>query len=419
VRDGLLGIEPHDYDLATALRPPEVRGLCEAAGYRVLATGERFGTVTVLTPDPVEVTTFRGEGRYTRKRQPERGAFIEGIADDLGRRDFTLNAMALGYDGVLVDPFGGASDLAHGVLRSVGDASERLREDPLRIWRLFRLAATLPGRWKVADDTYGAALRYRFLTAHLSPERVRSEFVRILAAADAQALMAVRRSGLLAIAIPEFAAGEGFDQHNRHHTRTVAEHNARTAEQLPPGPLRLAGLVHDIAKPVTAVRHSDGQDHYYGHDEVGALMVRHIMKRLTFSSDWVERVSALVGRHMFPFPAAGPAAYRRLVADVGDDFARDLLALHVADVRARHPDNAQWSPPPEIGERLTLSLTAPLTKSGPVLAVDGQDVMRLLGIAPGPEVGRVLDACRSAVFERPECNTRAQLEALVLNMAGR
>lgn len=414
VRDILLGVRPHDYDLATSLTPAEVRERCESAGYRVLPTGERFGTVTVLTEtEAVEVTTFRVEGRYNSKRQPE-VSFTRNLEDDLGRRDFTINAMAMSYDEQLVDPFGGEVDLKAHVLRGVGDPAERFQEDSLRIWRLYRFAATLNGSWAMDIYTRKAAIRYRFLTAKLSPERVRAELTKIVHGQNAEELYLLYLDGLLSIAIPEFAAGIDFDQKNHHHSRTVAEHNVLTARLLPPGKIRLAGLLHDIAKPVTYCLGDDGEYHYYGHDEVGAIMVDNTLRRLTFSNDWIDYVTTMVRRHMFPFWDAGPAAYRRLVADVGEEMAKDLLTLHVADLRAGHMNNIDWEPPARYLETIEGASKA-IGEIGQKLALNGNDVMSLLEIKPGPRVGEILNACQEAVFEDPTHNTEEWLTKLVLD----
>jgi tRNA nucleotidyltransferase (CCA-adding enzyme) len=421
LRDSLLGARPKDFDLATALRPQQVTRLAEAAGMRTVPTGLRFGTVTVLTPLPVQVTTLRADGRYSDRRHPDEVRFSERIEDDLARRDFTINAMALPYDGPLVDPCGGRADLAARLIRTVGQPAARFREDPLRMWRAVRFLSQLDDlspagpQWRLQPDTCAAIARHRAETCALSRERVRDELLRMLACRSLQGLRAAVESRLLYIAIPELAALEGFAQSHPQHDTDVLAHTLRVVAEVEPRPaLRLAALLHDVAKPQCVLR-SGGVTHFYGHDKLGAAMADEILRRLRLPGELAERVVQLVGHHMFPWYRAGARGYRRLLAAVGRDGLRDLAALHVADVRGSRRALAGWTLPADVAERIEQVL-AEQEGGGARLAVDGHDVMAAFGLAPGPEVGRLLRAAQEWVWEDPSRNAR---EAILDHLAAR
>jgi len=415
VRDALLGLPPHDWDLTTALRPEQVIRAVGARGWRALETGIAFGTVTVLTPLPVEVTTFRSEGAYHDHRRPESVEFGTSVEEDLRRRDFTINALALNRAGGLCDPCGGRADLEAGILRAVGDPLERFREDALRMWRAVRFIAEGKAR-TIEDGTRQALLRLKAQTALLSRERVRDELSRVLLARP-EGLLEARATGLLALAIPEWAALEGFDQRNHHHDRTVADHTAAAVAYAPQRlELRLAALLHDIAKPQCMVWDGAGDAHYYEHAVVGGQMSADILVRLRYPKETVRAVAELVHYHMFDFAQASPRSLRRLGRKIGWPRLRALCALHEADFRAVHRERAAYRLPVEVGALIDSLQQEDETSP---LAVDGRDVMAALGIGPGPRVGRALRACRAVVDRQPERNDRATLLEVARRAAGR
>ncbi len=404
LRDSLLGQTPQDYDLATALPPEQVTEA--AAGLHVVPTGIRYGTVTVHTPLPVEVTTLRSDGRYSDRRHPDAVAFTDRVEADLARRDFTVNAMALGYDGNLTDPFGGRRDLRARVIRAVGDPAERFLEDPLRIWRAVRFLSQLEDRtgraWHLEGATSAAITRHRAETCEVSEERVRDELLRLLMCRSRAGLAAAVESRLLFIAIPELAALHGFAQRHPQHDSDVLVHTLRVVGEVEATPvLRLAALLHDVAKP-ECVLWLDGVTHFYGHDRLGAKMAEGILRRLRLPGEVVDRVVGLVSNHMFPWTEAGPKGYRRLRAEVGVDGLRELVALHVADVRGSRAAVARWELPAAVAARVEEVLAEPPEVIR--LAVNGRDIMAAFGLQPGPEVGRLLAAAQEWVWEDPARN---------------
>jgi tRNA nucleotidyltransferase (CCA-adding enzyme) len=406
LRDCLLGVAAKDYDLATALLPEQV--MEAAAGLHVVPTGIRYGTVTVHTPAPVEVTTLRADGRYSDRRHPDAVAFTDRVEDDLARRDFTVNAMAMGYGGELTDPFGGRRDLRARVIRAVGDPAERFLEDPLRIWRAVRFLSQLEDRtgrpWRLEEATASAIVRHRAETCEVSEERVRDELLKLLTCGALAGLAAAVQSRLLFIAIPELAALHGFAQRHPQHDSDVLVHTLRVVSEVEATPvLRLAALLHDVAKP-ECVLWMDGVTHFYGHDRLGAKMAEGILRRLRLPGEVVDRVVALVGHHMFPWSEAGAKGYRRLLTEMGGDGLRELVALHVADVRGSRAATARWELPAEVAARVEEVLAEPPEVMR--LAVNGHDVMVAFGLKPGPEVGRLLADAQEWVWEDPSRNER-------------
>lgn len=417
VRDELAGRKPKDYDLATALLPQDVRRICEGAGYRVIPTGEKFGTMTVLATDelPVEVTTFRRDGRYTDMRHPDTVTYAQTIEEDLSRRDFTMNAMAIAYDGSLIDPYGGIADLRSGFLRTVGDPAERFAEDPLRMWRAVRFIAEGKAE-RIHEGTLAAIYRYKALTAFLSRERVRDELSRTLLGRFQHGLILAADTGLLAMAIPEWQATVGFKQRNSHHAWTVDEHVLAVVAWAYPNTIemKLAALLHDIAKPICFVQEPGHNAHFYDHAFVGAQMAGEILDRLRYPKHVAQRVTTLIEHHMFPFWQAGVGGYRRMIAKVGSEVLEQLILLHEADFQGSKPQHVGYRVRPEIRARIALATEE--VQRVEKLAIGGRDVMALLGIGPGPQVGRALKACQEAVLEDPEANTREVLEKIVLEV---
>jgi tRNA nucleotidyltransferase (CCA-adding enzyme) len=415
VRDLLLGDMPHDWDLASPLLPDAVERRLAASrhSYRVLPTGRRFGTLTVVSAGiPVEVTTFRQDGPYAPGgRWPIEVRFTTDVEVDLARRDFTVNAMALTADGTLVDPFGGRRDLSAAVVRAVGDPEARLAEDPLRLWRAVRFLGLKPpaaGRhWRLADDLAAALPRARWRLVAVSRERQRDELLRLLGTpARARALHAAESLGLLGVIWPEYLAAIGFlqaESHQRHHLNV---HLRRTAAALPTPLLALAGLLHDIAKPAVRVGSRDRAS-YPAHAELGAVYATHMLERLNFSRHDVAYVTTLVREHTFPWAIATDADLRRLVRRLGVKVSQDLLRLHRSAVRAR----GGTSSGPDLDTEARLAHAA--DSAVEALAASGRDVMAWRSLEPGPLVGQILQAAREWVLEDPRRNTRDQLEAFV------
>jgi tRNA nucleotidyltransferase (CCA-adding enzyme) len=387
LRDALLGRPPADWDLATSARPDDLLAIFPGSVYE-----NQFGTVAVRRDDELfEITTFRSDHDYADFRRPHRVEFGDSVELDLGRRDFTVNAMAWGRDvrgagaaaeAVLVDPFGGRADVERRVLRAVGDPRMRFEEDALRIVRAVRLAATL--EFTVEPATLAAVGERSELVAHLSGERLGAELTKLLAAPrPSVGLRLMADTGILAQLSPELAAQRGIAQ-NKVPGEDLWDHTVRTVDAAPAGRpiVRLGALIHDIGKPATA---ADG--HFYGHERVGADLARAFLERLRYPKPVVERVSTLVRQHMFAYEASwSDAALRRFIAKVGRETLDDLFALRAAD-------NVGSGVAPDGGD----------------LAINGDDLMTELGLKRGPAIGRILDQLLERVVAEPSLNDRPTL----------
>jgi tRNA nucleotidyltransferase (CCA-adding enzyme) len=409
VRDLVRGERPVDWDVATAAPPEAV-----AERFPGSAWENRFGTVTVAPVaggSSVEVTTYRIEGGYRDRRRPDDVRWGTSLVDDLARRDFTINAMAwlpsdlVSGQGRLVDPHGGAADLAAGVLRAVGDPAARLEEDALRLVRAVRFAT----RFDLSLDpaTEDAIRRHAASAAGLSGERVHDELVRILAGSvpPSRALLLMEELGLLTVLLPELAALRGVPQ-AKALPGDALDHSLRTADALPADDpvLRLAGLLHDLGKATTL---ADG--HFIGHERDGAALAEALLRRLHAPRAEITRVARLVRHHMFVYNGDWTdAAVRRFVRRVGRDLLDDLFALREADNVASGAVEPTAGGLPELRARVARVLAADPLEAGQ-LAVDGSDLIATLGIEPGPLVGRLLTRLLDGVLDDPSLNDRERL----------
>jgi len=408
VRDVLLDREPHDvFDIGTDRHPGEVMAMFP----RVEPLGLAHGTVLVLHEAlRIECTTFRREGAYPDARHPEQVEFTADLEADLARRDLTVNAMA--YDpiaGRLWDPFGGLGDLEAGRLKAVGDAGARFQEDALRPVRLARLAATLEMEPEPATLAAMAGARER--AARVAVERVRVELEKLMQAPrPSVGWNLLRDSGLLELWMPELTRGYGVTQ-NRYHAWDVWDHGLHTCDAAPADKpvVRWAALLHDIGKVDTRVVRG-GEPTFYGHERVGAEQAHALLERLRFSNDVRDAIVHLVREHMFDYRQEwSDAAVRRWLRRVGVENVADLFDLRIADAIGN------GLRPPLIGglealrERVERQLEQAQALRAADLAVDGRDVMRVLRIAAGPEVGRTLDALLDEALEDPARNTRERL----------
>jgi len=378
---------------------------------RVEGVGERHGTVLVLDDGlELEVTTFRREGEYSDLRRPDQVWFTRDVLEDLARRDLTVNAMAYSVAaGRLLDPHDGARDLKRRTLRAVGDPLERFREDALRPLRVARLAAVL--EMEPDDETRAALSGVNDRVGALAIERVRAELELLMGAArPSRGLEILREAGLLERWLPELAACRGVPQ-NRFHAYDVYFHSLYSCDAAAPGKpeVRWAALLHDIGKPGTRVERA-GEGTFYGHAELGATLADARLAALKFPNAARQRIVHLIREHMFDFQESwSDAAVRRFVRRVGVESIADLFDLRMADALGngtRGPDTVRLE---LMARRIEGVLRESTALSVHDLAVDGDDVMHALGLAPGPEVGRVLAALLDQVIEQPALNARATL----------
>lgn len=407
VRDALSGRVPGDWDLTTSARPGDVRRIFR----RTVPIGIEHGTVGVIGKDGLmyEVTTFRRDVETFGRKA--RVAFSDTLEEDLQRRDFTINAVAWDpLTGEVRDPHGGARDLSDGVLRTVGEPSERFAEDRLRVLRALRFA----GRFglRVEPATWEAIRESADQLGKLSAERVREELYKVLGGqrTPSVSLRLYQLSGVLGALFPELQAcvgaetGEGEDVW----THLVASTDAAPGHRLG---LRLAALLHDIGMP-RARQDSGGGVAFPAHAEIGAAIARELLRRLKSSNAEIDRVTHLVAQHAgLPAPSAPAPELRRWVRRVGPDFLNDLFRLRMAGCRARGP-RCDPSALRALHRRVRVLLReSPALELGD-LAIGGAD-LRALGIPPGPLFGEILRDLLEQVTDDPTLNRRDRLLDLV------
>ena len=411
VRDALRGCgRAEDWDITTSALPQQTEQVF--SGFRLIETGLRHGTVTVLLDGvPLEITTYRVDGDYTDHRRPDAVRFTPSLAEDLARRDFTMNALAYNPRCGLVDLHGGAADLAAGVVRCVGLPQRRFQEDALRILRALRFAAVFD--LQLEPETAAALRACRALLRDIAAERVSTELTKLMCGPAAAHIL--RDYGaVIAVVIPELAAMFGFQQHNPHHDRDVWAHTLAVVQASRPEPLaRWAALLHDVGKPDCFSMGADGVGHFYGHAARSAELAEGILARLRFDSARRSAIVRLVQAHDQPV-VPEERAVKRLLNRFGPELTLELLALHRADTAGQSAlcqdrravyDQAEALARALIAQQACFSLRD--------LAVNGRDMLAL-GLQ-GREIGTALSRCLDAVMDGVVPNERTAL----LELAGR
>ena len=433
VRDMLMKVPPHDWDIATNATPQDVIKLFKF----VVPTGIEHGTVTVhFKGTEIEVTTFRTEAGYSDGRHPDSINYAATIEEDLARRDFTMNAIAASLeDGQLVDPYGGQEDIKKKLIRTVGLAHERFMEDGLRPVRALRFASKLG--FSIEKDTYSEIFKEEIQKKALSIsiERFRDEFEKILKSPlPSVGLKLLEETGLLALFIPEFSVCRGCVQsdYRAFHKFDVLDHLFYACDGAPSSKLnvRLAALFHDIGKPAAKrlVRETvlDGEKKdgstkeietvtFYNHEALGEKITRSLMIRLKFSNEMINNVCHLVKEHMFHYEANwSDAAVRRFIMRVQPECMEDLYDLRLADMYGMYNEKVdlRYSASIELLLELKERVQKELDKNSAIslksLAVNGRDLMEA-GIPAGKELGRILNELLNCVVEDPAMNTKEAL----------
>lgn len=401
VRDSLLGLTPHDYDLCTAAKPETIRDLF--SDHPLVLAGLKHGTVGVVTEQGVvEITTFRTEGDYRDHRHPAWVAFAEDIEQDLARRDFTVNAMAYSPKRGFADPFGGQADLKRRILRAVGDPRTRFREDALRILRGVRFAVKY--RLQPEEATLSAMEALSPLMDTLAAERIFEELCKLLPLVTPEDLL--RFTPILCRVIPELTPTVGFAQHTPHHVHDVYTHTAQVTGNVPRElTLRWAALLHDIGKPRTFQLDEAGQGHFYGHAQLSADMTNEILLRLKAPTQLRQDVCLLIRQHMTPL-TPDKKLLRRRMSQYGPELLRQQLALQEADFGGKgvidsDPDFSGIRQLMEelIREDACLKVTD--------LAINGRDLMAL-GFS-GPAIGQCLNSLLQQVLDEQLPNEKEAL----------
>jgi len=415
VRDALLGLTPGDWDLCTSARPEQVMQTLKSHEITVHETGLQHGTVTaVIDRVPVEITTFRLEVGYADHRRPDSVTFTDDLTADLGRRDFTVNAMAWNPTRGLADPFNGQEDLRAGLLRCVGEPSQRFEEDALRILRCLRFASVLD--FSIEESTSKALFDLKDSLRHVAAERIQSELTKLLCGQNVRNIL-LEYSEVIFAVLPQLRPMSGFDQRTPWHCHDIWGHTCAAVEAAPPTPaLRWAALLHDCGKPPCFFMR-DGTGHFHGHAQVSEGMAREILRGLKCPKRMIERIAILVRHHEMRLLELSPrpAKLRRLLGQFGPETLLDLLELTRADVTAQAPEKLYRL---EAYEPLRAQIVALAAENPCVtrkqLAVNGADLLPL-GLQ-GPQLGWMLDRLLEEVLEGRLANEReALVEFAMLN----
>lgn len=413
VRNQVMGVdEIADFDICTSALPEQVKQVFT----KTFDTGIAHGTVTVLLGgDAFEVTTYRIDGEYTDNRRPDEVHFTTDLYEDLKRRDFTINAMAMTLSGEVIDPFGGRIDLDKKIIRAVGNPVERFTEDPLRILRGIRFLAQLGAEFQIEDDTLTAMKSQAPRLKKISKERIQIELTKTITGSNLNALRVAYENRITKEFLPEFDAMMACEQENPHHWYTVGEHTLRTMENIESDcVLRLTMLLHDVAKPATKTTDEKGIDHFYGHPEAGTEMAREILRRLKFDNDTIREVKHLVRWHDYR-PAPTPKSVRKAVAKIGEDYFPLYLQIRRADTAGQsdYQRAEKFSTIDQIEDLFNDIMETGVAIDLKKLAVDGRDLIEH-GFEAGPKLGAVLQELLETVIEEPELNTKTKLLKLAL-----
>lgn len=422
VRDLLYKREITDWDLTTNATPEQMLILFPDAIYE-----NSFGTVGIKIPELkeiehkgiVEVTTFRTEKGYNDRRHPESVSWGKTVQEDLSRRDFTINAMALRLESRIknqelriIDPYEGQRDLKDRIIRAVGDPSKRFKEDALRLMRAIRFASQLG--FTIEDKTLIEIKNDAELLSEIANERIRDELVKILASDyPYEGIMLLKNTGLTSQIIPELLEGVGISQARpgRHHTEDVFTHNVLSLKYCTSKDpiVRFATLIHDIGKPRIKSEDKDGLVIFYNHEIKGARMAYEIADRLRFSKKEQEKIAKLVRWHMFTVDEhITDAAVRRFIRRIGVENVKDMMDLRVGDRLGGGTQTAESWRLKLFKKRLEEQL-APEPFSIKDLAIDGNDIIKELNIKPGPKVGEILQKLFEEVDEDLGKNTKEYL----------
>ena len=410
VRDSLLGKVPNDWDITTSATPLEVKGLFS----RTFDTGIKHGTITVLLHHVgYEVTTYRIDGEYEDGRHPKEVTFTRSLAEDLLRRDFTINAMAYNEKDGLQDLFGGQQDLSNRIIRCVGNATDRFTEDALRMLRAVRFSAQLG--FEIEKDTLAAMKALAGNLQMVSAERIQTELVKMLTSAHPEQIRVAYECGLTKVFLPEFDEMMLCEQNNPNHCYSVGEHTIHSLMEIAPEKeLRLAMLFHDIAKPRLKKTDKEGIDHFHGHPKLSAEMADEILKRLKFDNHTIDVVSRLCACHDMRIEPQRKSM-RFALNKIGDDIFPAFFEVQRADVLAqsdyKREEKLAW-----IAQNMAdyqEILDAKECFSIRDLAVSGKDLIDA-GIKPGKEIGEILNLMLEVVLEEPENNEKSRLFELCL-----
>lgn len=406
VRDSLLGKTPNDWDITTSAKPEDMKSVF--ADFHCIDTGIKHGTVTVVIDgEPLEITTFRLDGEYEDNRHPKSVTFTSNLGADLGRRDFTVNAMAYSKKTGTVDLFGGQNDLKNGIIRCVGDPDRRFNEDALRILRALRFASALD--FEIEEKTAQSLLKNRALLGNISEERIAKELLKLVCGKGAKRILTDFAPVLFEI-LPELQPMYKNSHDNPHHCYDIYEHTLIAVESIDPEPtLRFAMLLHDCGKPAVKKFDENGVAHFYGHQRISAEISAQILARLKVSNKFRDEILFLVSNHDRWELYENTEKMPRYLSKFGLDGVLNLLKVMRADVLAQSPEYRyrldQIADAEEIAKNLAaqkpcLSLSE--------LQINGRTLMDI-GIPQGRKLGAVLAQLLDEVIDGVTKNTQEAL----------
>jgi len=408
VRDSLLKRKPKDWDIATDAKPEDVEKI-----FKNSFSNNKFGTVTVQTKskDPtlkeVEITPFRIDEKYSDKRHPDKVKWAKTIEEDLSRRDFTINAIALKDNSETIDPFSGQEDLKKRVIRTVGNPEDRFAEDALRMMRAVRFASVLD--FEIDGKTKKAIKNNSVWLQAISKERIRDELIKIIESDKAaEGIDLLRELTLLKYIIPELEEGYKISQ-NKHHIYDIYEHSLLSLKYAAKKKfnkyVRIAALLHDIGKP--RAKRGEGPDStFYNHEVIGARMTCQILERLKFSKKDIEKIAKLVRYHLFYYhpDEVGESSVRRLVRQVGLENTEELIQVRMCD---RIGSGCPKAEPYKLRHlKYIIEKTSKEPISVKSLKISGNDIMKILDMKPGPKIGQILDILLGQVIDDPKRNKK-------------
>ena len=405
IRDAILAKNPKDWDITTSATPDEVKGLFR----HTIDTGIEHGTVTVLLgKEAFEVTTYRIDGAYEDGRHPSSVTFTKSLIEDLKRRDFTINAMAYNDEERLVDVVGGMKDLNHHLIRCVGDPKTRFGEDYLRILRALRFSAQLG--FKLEQHTIQGMVELAPHLTQISEERIRDELLKLLLSDYPDKIHEAYQLGITKVILPEWDAMVGVEQRNLHHSYDVAKHTLMTLKGTKNDKiLRLVMLFHDMGKPQTKTTDAKGVDHFIAHERASEQIAREVMNRLRFDNETIKKVTRLVAYHDYPLNTT-PRGVRRTVNRIGVELFPYYMAMRVADIKAGsyYERKERLKKVVRIRNLFLKILYENQCISLKTLSITGKDLIEM-GMAEGPEIGRILGEVLEFVIDYPKYNSREVL----------
>lgn len=413
VRDLLLGRKPSDFDVTTNAHPEEIEEVF--SDKKLVKLGKKFGTIGVLeSGELIEVTTFRSDGDYLDGRHPEIVKFSSDLKDDLMRRDFTINALAMDLSGKIYDYYGGQKDIANRIIKTVGNPEDRFEEDKLRMLRAVRFASTLG--FEIEDETFFAIKKLAHKINSVSNERIQVEFEKIILSEKPSAgLLLLLDSNLLKEIIPEIMPTVGYDQMSPYHHKNLFLHMLCTMDNVPAKKdLRLAALFHDLGKVETLSVDENGIGHFYGHEILSSEKSKGILKRIKYDNNTIKEVQILIENHMKANPIMTKKALKRLIRKVGREEVLDLMDLMIADricTKENRDIDFLLNRKQEIIEILEYKEPIDLNE----LKIDGNDLIKI-GYKKGKFLGKTLKRLTDSVIEDPKLNEREKLIELAKNI---